>query len=474
MQFNSFIFLIFFTLVVIIYYAVETRKRNFILLISNYIFYSYFDLRFAALLFILTSLTFFIGKKISAVNEYKDKRKYLFVGIIINILTLSVFKYLNFFSESFISLINLTGIHLDPLTINIIQPLGISFYIFQTLTWLFDNYYEKIENNFSFVEYSVFASFFPTVVAGPIERAHRLLPQIKSDRIFNPLNIKNGFLLIVYGLFRKVLIGDTIGRMINHIYADPQYFTSFEVLSAILLYSIQIYNDFAGYSSIAKGTAQMLGFDIILNFRQPYFADSIADFWRRWHISFSTWLRDYIFYPLQLKYRYYQKWGNFLAIMITFSICGLWHGASWNFVLWGVLHGVLLSIPLIMGSFSGNIWKNNLDTKGIKFLSVFTTYILITLLWIPFRAENFETVIIIFNQLMAFTGGEFVLRFTKITLSYFIVSFALDYIEIKFKTENILSLVKSPYVYALSLTILFMIFAYLLTSDKSPFIYARF
>lgn len=474
MQFNSIIFFIFFSLVLILYYTVKVNKRNLVLLISNYIFYSYFDPRFAALLFVLTSITFFIGKKIFIAGNYESKRKLLLLGVIVNISVLGIFKYLNFFSESFVTVMNILGLQVDPITIKLIQPLGISFYIFQTLTWLFNIYYEQINNEYNFIEFAVFASFFPTVVAGPIERANRLMPQIKSQRQFDKKNLRDGFFLIVYGLFRKVLIGDTIGRMINHIYADPQYFTSFEIISAILLYSIQIYNDFAGYSSIARGVAKSLGFEIMLNFRQPYFSVSIADFWRRWHISFSTWLRDYIFSPLQLKYRYYKKWGNLFAIIITFSICGLWHGASWNFILWGFLHGVLLSFPVFFKNSSLNVWSSNSSLKKFKFGSILTTYFLVSVLWVLFRSENVENVTIIFNQILTFTGGEFILRFTKITLSYYLVSFLLDFFEIKLNTDNILSKIKPAYSFGISLVTLIMIISYLITSDKSPFIYARF
>lgn len=474
MQFNSIIFFIFFSLVLLCYYTVNINKRNLVLLISNYIFYSYFDPRFSILLLALTTFTFFIGKKIFIAEDYKRKRKLFILGVIFNISVLVIFKYFNFFTGSFISFINLTGLHVDPITIKIIQPLGISFYIFQTLTWLFNIYYEQIDNQYKFIEFAVFASFFPTVIAGPIERANRLLPQIKSQKYFDKTNLRDGFFLIVYGLFRKVFIGDTIGRMINHIYADPQYFTSFEIISAVFLYSLQIYNDFAGYSSIARGVAKSLGFEIMLNFRQPYFSTSIADFWRRWHISFSTWLRDYIFSPLQLKYRYYKKWGNALSIMITFTICGLWHGASWNFILWGFLHGVLLSLPIIYKSSIPNVWNSNSENKKSKFVSVVSTYLLVSALWILFRAENFETVNLIINQILTFTGGEFVWRFTKMTLSYFLISFMLDFAEIKLSTDNIFSKIKPIYAFGISLVTFIMVISYLITSDKSPFIYARF
>lgn len=474
MQFNSFIFFLFFIVATILYYFISSNKRNLVLLISNYLFYSYFDYRFSFLLLLLTSLTYFIGKSIRKSESYESKKKIITVGITVNILILGVFKYLNFFSESFVWLLSQFGLYLDPLTIKIIQPLGISFYIFQSLTWLFDNYYEKLDEDYNLIEFLTFSSFFPTVIAGPIERAHRLMPQIKSNRIFNKENLKAGIYLIVYGLFRKIFIGDTIGRMINHIFAEPEYFTSFEIFSAILLYAIQIYNDFAGYSYIAKGVAKVLGFDIMLNFRQPYLANSVADFWRRWHISFSSWLRDYIFYPLQLKFRYYGRWGNLIAIILTFLICGLWHGASLNFVLWGFLHGIYLSAAFLFGNNSSPLSNKDVSNTNLKLLSVIKTFILVTVAWILFRVENFDTLKTLLFQLSIFSTGVFVERFLKIILSYYLISFILDYIEMRFQTENILLELKPALALGISIVVTILIFSYLLTSDKAPFIYARF
>ncbi len=474
MQFNSIIFFLFFLIFVGIYYTISKKHRNIVLLIANYLFYSYFDFRFTFLLIVLTTSTYFVGKKIILTKKYESKKSYLIFGITTNIIVLGIFKYFNFFAESFVALFNIIGLSIDPVTLKIIQPLGISFYIFQSLTWLFDNYYENIENKYTIVEYLTFSSFFPTVIAGPIERAHRLLPQIKSAREFCKDNFKAGSYLIIYGLFRKVLIGDTIGRMINHIFADPQYFTSFEIFSAILLYSLQIYNDFAGYSSIARGIAKVLGFDIMLNFRQPYFAASVTDFWRRWHISFSSWLRDYIFYPLQIKFRYCRKWGNVLAILITFTICGLWHGPSWNYVLWGLIHGLYMAVPLFFNRSNASFGSTSGNQSNSKITSALITYFLIVIAWILFRVDNLYTLGIIIKQLSVFSFGEFTDRFLKITLTYYVISFLLDYLELKLKTDNILIKIKPAISFGISIVVTIMVFAYLLTSDKAPFIYAQF
>ena len=474
MQFNTFIFLFFILAVTIVYYISSTGKRNLVLLISNYLFYSYFDYRFAFLLLGLTSFTYLIGNKIFDTKDYNKKRNLIIIALIINLIVLGFFKYFNFFSQSFLSLLQLLGFGFNSFTLKLLLPLGISFYVFQTLTYIFDIYYENITEKYKFIEFAVFASFFPTVVAGPIERASRLLPQIKSERILDINNLKLGFNLIVIGLFRKVLIGDTAGRIVNNIFAEPQYYTSLEIFTAIILYSIQIYNDFAGYSNIARGVAKILGFDIYINFKQPYFAVSIADFWRRWHISLSLWLKDYLFTPLQLKFRSYKKWSNVIALIFTFTLCGLWHGASWTFVFWGFLHGFYMSFALItinQKKYLHGLFKNK---KLLQSLQIIVTFFLVTFAWIFFRAENFDNAFLILSKLFEFTSGEFTFRFIKILLSFAVVSFLIDYLESRWNSDSILSKIKPVIRYAISLAILIIVFSYLLTADKAPFIYAQF
>jgi alginate O-acetyltransferase complex protein AlgI len=474
MEFNSFIFFLFFVAVAIIYYLFPARLRNLVLLIFNYLFYCYFDYRFAVLLLSLTSLTFLVGNKIFDSTNYDKKRRLVTVGVIINVIVLGFFKYFNFFSDSFTSLFGMLGLSSNELTLKIILPLGISFYVFQTLTYIFDVYFENINEKYGFINFAIFASFFPTVVAGPIERASRLLPQIKSERKFDSNNLKLGFSLIVIGLFRKVLIGDAAGRIVNNIFAEPKYYTSFEILVSIILYSIQIYNDFAGYSNIARGVAKILGFDIYINFKQPYFSVSVADFWRRWHISLSLWLKDYLFTPLQIKFRYYKQWGNVIAIMITFTLCGLWHGASWTFVFWGFLHGFYMAFALIAKKQKNSISGIFKSKKLVHAFQVIITYCLIAFAWIFFRADNFNTAFIIITRLFEFTAGEFTLRFLKIMAGFTVVSFVMDYLESKWDSDAILFKIKPVIRYAVSLAVLIIVFAYLLTADKSPFIYAQF
>lgn len=238
----------------------------------------------------------------------------------------------------------LFGVEYDFLHLNLLLPLGLSFYIFRSLTYTIDIYLEKAEPTGSIINYAVYLSFFPQLLSGPIERASKLLPQIESSQSPNKTQIQQGFALLTLGMLKKVLIGDASGRMVDQIFAQPQYYTSSEMLMGLVLFSIQIYADFSGYSDISKGISKFMGFETMNNFNQPYLSRNITEFWRRWHISLSTWFNDYLFTPLNMNLRRLNKIGAIISIFTTFLLCGLWHGASWTFIFWGGLHGLLLSI----------------------------------------------------------------------------------------------------------------------------------
>lgn len=474
MMYNSLIFFVFLIPIIFIYYLLKGKYQNYFLLFVNFLLYSYLDVRFSILLISLTSVTYFLGELIRKNNSFNVKRNFLIIGVFINVCVLAYFKYLNFFIESIIQFASYFNINLSFTTLNIILPVGLSFYIFQTLTYLFDIYYENLQEKYSYIEYLIFASFFPTVVAGPIERAARLLPQIRQVKYFNKSVIAEGFALITVGLVRKVIIADSSGLIVNHIMADPQYFTSFEIFIAILLFNIQVYNDFAGYSNISRGIGIMLGYDIMTNFKQPYFATSVADFWRKWHISLSTWLRDYLFKPLQIKYRNLGTYGNALAILITFLICGLWHGASWNFIIWGLLHGLFMSFAIIFDKQKQIFREVFSNTRILKFFQILITISLVTFANIFFRTINLEHFILVFNQLYSFTIGEFSIRFLKILFGYVIFSCIIDYFEIKFNSDSFLIKLPKPIRYAFILSSLSIIIMYILISEKLPFLYGKF
>jgi alginate O-acetyltransferase complex protein AlgI len=475
MQFFSIIFIILIVVSVAIYYLAPTKYRNIILLLYNYLFYSTFDYRMTVLLFSLTSINFLIGNKLQSAKN--DKVKYYFVvaALVVNLTALWFFKYFNFFIDSLNDFAVILGLEIHLSTLNILLPLGISYYIFQTLTYIFDHYYETIKEKYTFLEYAAFASFFPTIVSGPIERASKLLPQIKQERKFVSSNIEEGFALITIGMFRKLIIADACGVLVDHVFAEPNYFLSGEVLIAIFLYAFQIYNDFAGYSSIARGVAKLFGFNIIENFKQPFFADSIADFWRRWHISLSFWMRDYLFYPMQFKFRSLGKWGNILAVMILFIVIGIWHNPSWSFVMWGFLQGLYISFSILTLNLRNSFIKSiKLSGKLLIGTRILITFLLTVFALFVERTHGIQDVYVMLSIIFDWSWSEIAVRFLLILLSTLSATLIIDLLEIKFKSEAFLMKFIPPVKYAVSIVIWLIIILYMLTAQKLPFIYAQF
>ncbi|MCF8219495.1 MAG: hypothetical protein K9I29_09540 [Bacteroidales bacterium] len=322
------------------------KYKKPLLLIASYFFYGYWDWRFTGLLAISTIADYFIGKKLYSTEAPKKRKWFLFSSMFINLGILAFFKYFGFFVDSFETLAGVFGLQLDFIHLNIILPVGISFYTFQTMSYTIDIYRKKLEPTNNFIDFAVFVSFFPQLVAGPIERARNLLPQIARLSKPKRKQIEEGISLIVTGLFIKVMIGDTAGRFVDHIFGNPEIYKSFELISALILFSVQIYADFSGYSSIARGVAKLLGIELMKNFEQPYLSANITEFWRRWHISLSSWLKDYLYISLGGNRK--GKSRTYVNLMITMLLGGLWHGASWNFVIWGGLHGIYLAVHKYM------------------------------------------------------------------------------------------------------------------------------
>jgi D-alanyl-lipoteichoic acid acyltransferase DltB (MBOAT superfamily) len=343
------------------------------------------------------------------------------------------------------------------------------------MTFIFDNYYETINEKYTYIDYCVFASFFPTIIAGPIEKASRLLPQIKGGVTFSSHNISKGITLITLGMFRKVLIGDTCGSMVDQVFAEPGYYLSPEVLITLFLYSFQLYNDFAGYSSIARGIARLFGFEIISNFKQPYFSQSISEFWKRWHISLAIWLRDYLFKPLQFKYRSLGKYGNVLGIMITFIICGLWHGPSWGYIFWGFSQGFYISYSFLTIGYRENLIKIfRIPSIVVKSFRMLFTFSLITLTFLFFRADSFSTAFQMISIIFNWTSSNLTLQFSYALIAVSLFSFTFDLLELKYKSQAFLLKMKPALRYGISFGLWIVILLYLLTAHKLPFIYAQF
>ena len=395
MIFNSISFLVFFVTVFFLYYIVfkeNTKFQNWLLLLSSYFFYGYVNWKIIPIILISTVVIYALGIAVYKTEENEKKSSWLAtLGILLAAGSLVYFKYFNFFIESFSSVLNTIGLKSNIGTFNIIMPIGISFFTFKLISYIIEVHRGQIEPTKDFIVFATYIGFFPTIMAGPIDRPNSFIPQLKNKRSFNYEMTVDGCRQILWGLFQKVIIADNLASIINGVWNDIPNQQGSTLLLMAILYSFQMYTDFSGYSHIAIGVGKILGFNITKNFNYPYFSRNIAEFWRNWHISLTSWLTDYIFMPLNFKFRSFGNWGIILAIIINFTLVGLWHGANWTFVLYGLYHG-LLFIPLIL---TGTIFKtkkltvNKFDLPSIAdFLKISGTFLIWTLSLIIFRANN--------------------------------------------------------------------------------------
>lgn len=401
MLFNSPAFLIFFTLVYALYLICPYKWQNRMLLAASYIFYGWWDWRFLSLLFISTVIDYYCGIKIDQTAEPKKKRAFVVISIVCNLVLLGFFKYYNFFTDNLLSLLGKLGIHPDLPFINIILPVGISFYTFQTMSYSIDIYRKELRPTRNFFDFALFVSFFPQLVAGPIERAKNLLPQILHPRQVTIEKFQQGCWLILWGLFMKVYVADNLARIADPVYAQSAFNNGLLVIIATYAYAFQIFCDFAGYSNIARGLGKCMGFDIMINFRTPYFSSNPREFWQRWHISLSTWLRDYLYIPLGGNRK--GPCRTYLTLFLTMALGGLWHGTAWHFVFWGIYHGMLLAIHRLLLQIKSLLRpKPNANTLSVKirifgsityFLKILFFFQLICIGWIFFRAQTGQQIL---------------------------------------------------------------------------------
>lgn len=392
MLFNSLPYLLFLPIVFTVYWSVNNRSfklQNLLLLIASYFFYACWDWRFLFLLVFSTGLDYFSGLQMANARNQSNKKFWFWLSISINLGFLGVFKYYNFFIESFQDLLLGVGLKTSFWTLQVILPVGISFYTFHGLSYLIDIYNNRIKPEKNIVDYSLFVSFFPLLVAGPIERATHLLPQIKKKRHFDFNQAKDGFYQILWGLFKKIVIADSCAAYANAIFDNYQDMNSFSLLMGAIYFSFQIYGDFSGYSDIALGTSKLLGIDLLRNFNFPYFSRDIAEFWRRWHISLSSWFRDYLYIPLGGS-----KGGMLIKIrntFIIFLVSGFWHGANWTFIIWGLLNA-LYFLPLLLTSNNRNhleiVARGKVYPTIKEFSSILLTFSMSTFAWIFFRSKT--------------------------------------------------------------------------------------
>lgn len=346
MLFNSYAFLTFFAVVYLLYLVLDLRWQNRLLLVASLVFYGWWDPRFVLLLLFSIVLDYVCGLQIHGTESLRRRRFWLAISLIGNLGLLGFFKYFHFFVDSFAELFGTLGFQVHRPTIRIILPIGISFYTFQTLSYTLDIYRRRMQPTTSFTNFALFVSFFPQLLAGPIERAKNLLPQIEKVRVITPECLREGFYLLAWGLFKKMLVADNVAPIVNHIFAHPEQASTADVILGVYAFSLQLYADFSGYSDIARGLGKLMGFNIMLNFRFPQFALNTADFWSRWHISLSTWIRDYLFVMLGANRRSHPR--TIFNLVLVMTVIGLWHGAAWTFVLWGFYFGVLQAGQLLL------------------------------------------------------------------------------------------------------------------------------
>jgi alginate O-acetyltransferase complex protein AlgI len=407
MLFNSISFLIFLPIVFLLYWSLSNKTllyQNLLLLVASYFFYASWDYRFLFLLIFSTLLDFFSGLKMSHSKSNKEKKIWFWISIIINLGFLGVFKYYNFFADSFAAALTQCGIKTNFYVLKIILPVGISFYTFHGLSYVIDIYKNRINAERNFTDYALFVSFFPLLVAGPIERATHLLPQIKQRRNFNYSKAVDGLRQILWGLFKKIVIADQCAEYANIIFNNSSEYSGSTLVLGAVLFAFQIYGDFSGYSDIALGTARLFGIELLRNFSFPYFSRDIAEFWRRWHISLSTWFRDYLYIPLGGS-----KGGTWMKVrntFIIFIVSGFWHGANWTFIIWGGLNALYIMPSIIFNTNRNNL---NIVAKGkylpsLKdFFSIVGTFSLTVLAWIFFRAENLQAAFLFIKNIFSYS-----------------------------------------------------------------------
>lgn len=401
MAFNSLQYLLFLPIIIVLYFLSPKRFRNILLLLASYYFYIFSVPKYILLLILSTITTYFIGLFIEKNTSLVKKRRWLYAGVVLLISLLILFKYYNFFAGVVMTMLSFIGFKTPYIGVNILLPIGISFYLFQAISYLVDIYKNKIKAERNLIDYSLYLAFFPQVLAGPIARAGDLIPQFKKQYKFDYARVVNGLRTILIGLFKKIVIADTLSIYVNAVFDSLQLgnYHGGTLLLAVLLFTIQIYCDFSGYSDIAAGSAKVLGFGLAENFNTPYLSASISEFWSRWHISLSTWFRDYLYIPLGGNRKGFVR--KCLNIMVVFILSGLWHGAGWTYVIWGALHGLYRVVEELWRK----VVKRRIEYSHIfictihKIFNVVLTFILVSFAWIFFRANTLTDAAYVVNNM---------------------------------------------------------------------------
>lgn len=488
MLFNSLQFLLFLPFVTIVYFALPYKYRWLWLLLSSYYFYMCWSPKYAILIFTSTVITYLSGIAIDKINKSTSiikKKKYknwcVAFSFSINLLILIYFKYFNFFIENINLISNKYNLSEGFSFVEILLPVGISFYTFQALSYTMDVYRGDTKTEYHFGRYALFVSFFPQLVAGPIERSSHLLSQFKTKHKFSYSNLWEGSFLIIRGLFKKVVIADRLAVLVNTIYNDPTAYEGFPLIIATIFFTFQIYCDFSAYSDIAIGSAKIMGFDLMQNFNKPYLSQNITEFWRKWHISLSTWFRDYLYIPLG---------GNRVSnlkrlrnIFIVFTVSGLWHGASWNFIIWGALHGIGLIFEQLLKPIKQIInssFNIKTSTYGSKLFYIILTFSFVSLAWVFFRANTLTDAIYILQNMFSITSFELLktgLSDFDLSFSFYLIIFliSIQIIERKYNLTKIIYKQNTiPRWISLVSIVLIIIFWGFYPVEPTQFIYFQF
>ncbi|MBC8150846.1 MAG: MBOAT family protein [Bacteroidetes bacterium] len=415
MLFNSIDFALFLPVVFVLYWFVfknSLKYQNLLVVAASYVFYGWWDWRFLGLIIFSTVLDFFIGKSLAKTTHELNRKLLLYTSVAVNLGFLGIFKYFDFFVSNFIDAFSLFGVELSAGSLNIILPVGISFYTFQTLSYSIDVYRRKLKHTDDFIAFSAFVCFFPQLVAGPIERATNLLPQFLKARKFNYDQAADGMRQILWGLFKKVVVADNCAVFVNAIFDNPDPLSGSTLFMGAVFFAFQIYCDFSGYSDIAIGTSRLFNINLKQNFATPYFSRNIGEFWRRWHISLSTWFRDYLYIPLGGSQG--GTWNKIRNVFLIFIVSGFWHGASWNFIVWGGLNA-LYFLPLLLTKNNRNhlntVAEGSLFPTYKEILSIGLTFFLTVIAWVFFRADTLTEAVHYLNLMFSssfFTVPSFI------------------------------------------------------------------
>src|SRR5437773_23337 len=467
---DSAVYLVFLVLVTVLYWRLRFRAQNCFLLLASYFFYGWWDWRFLLLMGTSTVVDFFVARGLDGFSQLRQRRALLILSLAVNFSFLGFFKYCNFFVDSFAQLAALLGLKGIPASLwQIVLPPAISFYTFQEVAYIVDVYHRKIKSADSLLDYALFVSLFPHLIAGPIQRPSHLLPQVQQPRVWDPARAFDGMILILEGLFRKVVIADNCALIANAAFSGnfggPSLVT---VVLGTVAFAWQIYGDFSGYSSIARGSAQLLGFHFMVNFRQPYLAESLQDFWRRWHISLSTWLRDYLYIPLGGNRL--GKVRTYINLMLTMLLGGLWHGANWTFVVWGGIHGAGLAVERLFTGKHEIAPSSSLLGRWGRRIVIFH---LVCLAWIFFRIPSFGGA---WEQIAALASWQWNPAYLTALVFLACYVFALFLLDLQLessKGEHVFA--SYPYSLRVATGIAFCVLITLFgANQESAFIYFRF